>query len=97
MTAKIDRSRFDVIDLAELSRALVVEMGPAEGYSAFFAAERAANGSPTGNGVQIAWNDREKRAGLISVGPDASGYLAWTDADSLEDALRRYLDDDLIE
>lgn len=50
----------------------------------------------TGNSLHIAYFADVGRAGLVYVGSGSSGVTAWTDCTSPEDALRRYLDNDMI-
>ena len=45
--------------------------------------------------LQIVWNASAKRAGIVFVGSGSSGHTSWTDATSPEDAVRRYLEDDM--
>jgi hypothetical protein len=49
----------------------------------------------TGSGLQIAYYADHHRAGIVYVGSGASGVTVWTDCDSPEDALRRYLEDEI--
>jgi hypothetical protein len=43
---------------------------------------------------QIIYNDEEKRGGIVFCGSGASGVTDWTDADSPEDVLERYMSED---
>lgn len=47
--------------------------------------------------LQAVYNDFAGRAGLVVTGSGSSGHTTWTDASSLADAFRRYVEDDLIE
>lgn len=46
--------------------------------------------------VFIAYNKSWARAGICQDGSGSNGVSIWTDADSPDDALRRYIEDDLI-
>jgi len=46
--------------------------------------------------VQILWCPETMRAGLVYVGSGSSGATSWTDASGPEDALRRYLEDEMV-
>jgi hypothetical protein len=65
------------------------------GFGGHECAETNDEGYATGNAIQIVWYPEYGRAGLIYVGSGSSGWTVWTDASSPEDALRRYLDDDI--
>lgn len=93
MTKTIDRTNLEAIELSTLDKNLTADLD-ADGFAAFFAAEFDGD-FRTGNGIQIAWHEDSGRAGLIYVGSGSSGTTDWTDASSPEDALRRYLDDDM--
>lgn len=93
MTKIIDRTNLETIELSTLDESLAADLD-ADGFAAFFAAEFDGD-FRTGNGIHIAWHDKSGRAGLVYVGSGSSGMTSWTDAGSPEDALRRYLDDEM--
>lgn len=93
MANTIDRTNLESIDLSTLDKNLAADLD-ADGFTAFFAAEFDGD-LRTGNGIHVAWHEDSGRAGLVYVGSGSSGATDWTDADSPEDALRRYLDDDM--
>lgn len=50
----------------------------------------------TGQTLQIIHSMDNNRAGLVFCGNGSSGHTMWTDAYNPADALRRFLEDDLI-
>lgn len=94
MTQTIDRTNLESLAAEELDPNLATELD-APNAACFFAAEYEG-GFRTGNGVQIAYYADAGRAGLVYVGSGSSGMTAWTDCASADDALRRFLDDDMI-
>ncbi|MGS4989928.1 hypothetical protein ACVDG9_18335 [Roseibium sp. RP-7] len=84
------------IALADIDANLREEMD-AVGFTAYRADEMNADGFLTGNAIHIIYHDEAGRAGLVYVGSGSSGLTGWTDASSPEDALRRYLVDDMVE
>jgi hypothetical protein len=46
--------------------------------------------------IQVLWCPETMRAGLVYVGSGSSGATSWTDASGPEDALRRYLEDEMV-
>lgn len=46
--------------------------------------------------LHIAYHDDIKRAGIVYVGIGSNGMTIWTDASSVEDAVRRYKEDDIL-
>ena len=46
--------------------------------------------------LQILWCPETMRAGIVYVGSGSSGATSWTDASGPEDALRRYLEDEMV-
>ena len=67
----------------------------AKGFATFEAPEMDGD-YVTGNSLHIAYHAASGRAGIVYVGSGSSGMTHWTDASSAEDALRRYLEDDMI-
>ena len=53
-------------------------------------------GNAPGAELQIAFSGPFARAGIIYTGSGSSGVIHWTDADSPEEALYRYLTDNMI-
>ena len=82
------------ISISDLDANLRAELD-AEGFAAFEAPEMDGD-YVTGNSLHIAYHDASGRAGIVYVGSGSSGMTHWTDASSAEDALRRYLEDDMI-
>jgi hypothetical protein len=93
MTKTIDRTSLEALSAVHLDANLKSELD-ALCYDFFFAAEFDGD-FRTGNGLHIAYCPEAGRAGLVYVGSGSSGVTAWTDCDSAEDALRRYLDDEM--
>lgn len=82
------------IEIASLTPELREELDDVD-FEAFEAGEME-HGFATGNALQIAWHAQAHRAGIVYVGSGSSGATSWTDARSPEDALQRYLNDDMI-
>ena len=83
------------LDADELDETLRGEMEEPEKFEVCAAAE-LKGGFRTGQLTHVAYCDKTGRAGLIHVGSGSCGVSVWTDADSAQDALRRYLTDDII-
>lgn len=64
-----------------------------EGYALYGDREHA--GDAPGAELQILWHEEAGRAGIVYTGSGSSGLTTWTDASSPEDALRRYVEDDI--
>ncbi|ANA14153.1 hypothetical protein WG31_09170 [Acetobacter oryzifermentans] len=45
---------------------------------------------------QIVFSDAIQRGGIVMVGSGSSGMTFWTDANSADDVLRRYLADEMM-
>ena len=83
------------LDVDDLDETLRGELEEPEIFEVCAAAE-LNGGFRTGQLTNIAYCDKTGRAGLIFVGSGSSGVSVWTDADSAQDALLRYLTDDII-
>lgn len=78
------------MEMAKVDQSLVGGIGIEPGYAAYEATQYDSAGS-----LHIVYSDTARRAGIVYVGSGSSGYTSWTDASSVEDALRRYLDDEM--
>ncbi len=83
MTAKIDISTLDP--------ALVADIAGEEGFEAFQAEYPSATVS--NQCYHIAFSSDAGRGGVVFVGSGSSGETAWTDAESPEEVLERFLSD----
>lgn len=94
MTNTIDRTDLEALDISGLDTNLADDVASEsmDGYALYWAAE-FDDGFRTGNGMQVLY--AAGRAGLVYCGSGSSGMTSWTDCSSAEDALRRYLDDDM--
>ena len=82
------------LDADDLDETLRGELEEPEEFEVCAAAE-LKGGFRTGQLTHVAYCDKTGRAGLIHVGSGSCGVSVWTDADSAEDALRRYMTDDI--
>lgn len=83
------------IAIAALDPALAGEitLDTDAGWTAFEA--EAPHATVSNQRLQIVHSAAYCRAGVVFVGSGSSGLAAWTDADTPEEALRRYLDDEM--
>ncbi len=81
------------IDISTLDPALVADIAGEEGFQAF---EAEYPGATVANQCyHIAFNADAGRGGIVFVGSGSSGETAWTDAESPEEVLARFLSDDM--
>lgn len=87
------------MDMGDLDPNLVNDLRDAgettDGY-ALYGDDEHAGDAPNAE-IQILWHEEAGRAGIVYTGSGSSGHTTWTDANSPEDALRRYVEDDIRE
>lgn len=81
------------IDITSLDRNLVADIAGEEGFEAFQAEYPEA--TVENQCYHIAYNADAGRGGIVFVGSGSSGETAWTDAESPEEVLARFLSDDM--
>lgn len=82
------------IDIAEIDQTLLADLdGNTDGCELYeFPYEQA---TVSNQRYQLVWSAENSRAGIVFVGSGSSGATSWTDATSPEDAMQRYLADDM--
>jgi hypothetical protein len=82
------------IDLADLDATLRAEMGAdVSGFEAF--AAEYPNATVANQGYHVVFHREYRRGGAVFVGSGASGVTGWTDADSADEVLERFVTDDM--
>lgn len=83
------------IDIAKLDHNLANDVR-GEDLSGYELHEIAYDGATVSNQHwQVLWYPADSRAGVAFCGSGSSGATYWTDADNVEDAVRRVREDDL--
>ena len=81
------------IDITTLNPALVADIAGEEGFQAFRAEYEGA--TVENQCYHIAFNADAGRGGIVFVGSGSSGETFWTDAESPDEVLSRFLSDDM--
>ena len=85
------------LSLDKLDNSLAAEMdAPADQWSMAELPLLDDAGFATNNSLQIVFHANSGRGGVVMVGSGSNGVTAWTDANSLQDVLQRYLGSELI-
>lgn len=89
-------STLTILDIADLDDNLAQDISDdPEGTIYELYEDTAHAGDAPNAALQILWIPEILRAGIVYTGSGSSGMTTWTDASSPEDALRRYVEDDI--
>lgn len=81
------------IDITTLDPALVADIAGEDGFQAFEADHQGA--TVANQCYHVAFNAEASRGGIVFVGSGSSGDTHWTDAETPEEVLSRFLADDM--
>lgn len=83
------------IEITDLDKNLIADLeGSTAGFEAFEADDPEATVS--NQAYHIVFSADARRGGIVFVGSGSSGATSWTDAATAQEALDRYLADDMI-
>lgn len=85
--------RIQPMDLAEIDPALLADLDGDEGCELFEVDDPKQTIS--NQYYQLVYHAASTRAGIVFCGSGSSGLTFWTDASSPEDAMRRFLNDEM--
>ena len=103
MTSKIDLDMTsdltgEIVTANNTDRNLIAEIGDdLTGWVVASLPYMRDDGFRAGGCMQVVYHAEGGRAGMTYVGSGSSGATIWTDANSLGDAFRRFVEDDICE
>lgn len=94
-TGETKMTNLTSIDIADLDPALVADIdAPVNEFTAWEAPYEAA--TVANQHYEIVHHAASRRGGIVFVGSGSSGRTEWTDAETPEEVLARYLADEMI-